>query len=104
MEVDTITSMLDAITNQHWPLAIALCITIVVAILRRFVAVVKDKRKYIPYIILITTILSSVSARMMQGIELDKNVLPFVINGLLEGLMVGLASMGWWSAGVKKVE
>lgn len=104
MEVETITALLNAISDQHWPLVIALGITVVVAIMRRFVSVIKEKRKYIPYVILIITILSSVSTRMMQGIDLGKNVLPFVINGLLEGLVIGLTSMGWWSVGVKKVE
>lgn len=104
-EFDNIVPIFNALSNGHWILAIALIITVIVGVLRKYISYVRNNKKYLPYVILVTSILASTSTRVIQGIELGKgDIIPFLVQGLLEGTLVGLTSMGWWSVGVKKLE
>lgn len=90
----------EAITNQHWPLAVALGVTILVWFVRY---VIKDKIpiKIIPYVMVACTVLSAAAARIIQAVSDNQTWWTAMIQGILEGLTVGLGSMGMWSAGMK---
>jgi hypothetical protein len=91
-----------ALSDRHWPLVVALGVTIIVWFVRY---VVKDKlpAKSIPYILLICTVLSAASARIIQAISDNHTWWIAMIQGLLEGATIGVGSMGMWSAGAKNV-
>jgi len=101
-EVPSIGEFMDAIGNKHWPLVVALGLTIVVWVIRNFV---KDKvpTKYLPYLTLAIAVLSSTSARIIQAISNDVPWWQGLIQGILEGATIGWVAMGQWSSGVKKL-
>lgn len=93
---------LNAVGNQHWPLAVAAGLMLVVWVLRTFV---KDKvpSKYIPWVTLTVAILSETGLRMTQFIEAGQPWWQGLVQGLLEGASIGFMAMGWWSSGGKKL-
>lgn len=94
-------SFFEALSNRHWPLAVAFAVTILVWIVRY---VVKDRipTKVIPYVMLACTVLSTTAARMIQFVGESRPWWQGMIQGVLEGGTIGLGSMGMWSAGAKK--
>jgi hypothetical protein len=92
----------QAITDNHWPLAVALGLTFLIWFLRFFV---KDRvpNKYLPYVVLGIGVLGAVSSRMVQFINNDRPWWQGLIQGFAEGLAVSLPSMGWWSVGLRKL-
>ena len=98
-----ITAFVEALSGQHWPLAIAFGLTIMVWILRNFV---KDRvpTKIIPFIVLGIAVVSAVGAKMIEVITTGSG--PWwqgLIVGLIDGFSVGLPAMGYWSVGLKKL-
>lgn len=94
-------SFMEALGERHWPLAVALGVTILVWVIRY---VIKDKIpvSIIPYVMLACTVLSTGAARIIQAVSENHTWWMAMIQGLLEGATVGLGSMGMWSAGMKK--
>ncbi len=95
-------SFLEALSSQHWPLAVALGVTILVWFVR-YVAKDKIPPKAIPYVMLACAVLSGGAARIIQAVSDNHTWWTAMIQGILEGATVGLGSMGMWSAGAKKV-
>lgn len=93
---------IEALNNRHWPLAVALGVTIVVWFIRY---VISDKipSHIIPYVMLACTVLSSVSCRIIQAVSDNHTWWTAAIQGLLEGATIGFGSMGIWSAGGKAI-
>jgi len=92
----------EALQNKHWPLAIALGVTIIVWFVRY---IFKDKlpKHVIPYAMLACIVLSAVSTRIIQFAGESKPWWQGLVQGLLEGVTVGFSSMGLWSAGGKAI-
>jgi hypothetical protein len=98
---DTI-SFFDAIQNRHWPLVVALGLTILVWVVR-YLLKEKFPSKYVPYVTVVCTVLGAISAGMIYAINSNHAWWHGVINGLLEGLSIALPALGIWSAGVKNI-
>lgn len=90
----------EALENKHWPLVVAIGVTIVVWFIR-YIFKEKLPKKYLPYIMMGCIVLSGAATRIIQFADESKPWWQGMIQGLLEGITVGSASMGLWSAGGK---
>jgi len=92
----------EAIGDKHWPLAVALGLTIVVWFVR-YVLKEKFPGYLVPYVTVGCTVVGAVATGMIQSINADSAWWQGAVNGLLSGLSIALPSLGIWSAGAKKV-
>lgn len=94
--------LFQAIADRHWPLLVAIGLTFVVYFIRG-IAKEKIPTKYLPCIVLGVAVLSAVAARMIDFITRGHTWWFGLIQGVVEGLAIGLPAMGWWSVGVKRI-
>lgn len=88
------TGFMTAITTKHWPLAVAIGVTLAVWIIRM---TSNDwiPRKYIPRVLLGCTVVAAVASRMIQALTSGSSVwYEAMIQGLMEGLSIALPAMG----------
>lgn len=93
----------SALSSRNWPLVVAFGLTFVVYVIR---SVTKDKAvpvKYVPYLTLGLAVFGAVAARIIEFVSSNHTWWHGLIQGVVEGAIVGLSAMGWWSVGVKKV-
>lgn len=100
--VPDVSTFYDAIVNKNWPIVVALGMTIVVWVIR-YVAKDKIPSSIIPYVLIGCTVLSGASARIIYAVTNNQTWWHGMIQGLLEGAMVGWMSMGIYSTGIKKL-
>ena len=96
------SSFLEALSNQHWPLAVAFGVTILVWFVR-YVAKGKISVKAVPYVTLACVVLSGGAARIIQAVNDNHTWWIAMIQGIFEGTTVGLGSMGIWSTAGKNL-
>lgn len=100
--VPDMTNFWQAISDNNWPLVVAIALTFLVYLIRN---ISKDKipKKYLPYLTLGIAVVSSVSTRMTQYISEGMTWWHGLIQGFMEGLIIGLTAMGFWSSGIKNI-
>src|SRR4030042_6311273 len=93
--IPDLTGFWEAIGAQHWPLAVGIGLTVVVWVCRSLV-IKKISKRALPWVSVSVAVVGMVSTRMIQAIG---NNVPWwhgMVEGILEGVTVGLTSLGYW--------
>ena len=98
---DTLT-LLQSIQDRNWPVVISAGFTLIVWIFRNLI---RDRMptQHLPYITLSIAVFTAIAMRTSQQAESGNIWWHGTVQGLVEGITVGLCSMGVWSVGAKRV-
>jgi len=87
-----------ALSERNWPIVVGIGVMVVVWGIRKFISGVP--KKYIPAIVIASSVISGAMTRMVQYATTDKVWWQGLLQGLFEGAMIGFTAMGAWD--VKK--
>lgn len=85
-------------TDNAVVLAIATFLMVVITYIRKFDAVSKLPSKYVPYGSIILSVFVCVTQQTISAIQANHTWWMAALTGLIEGVVVGLAASGSWSA------
>lgn len=84
-----------ALSERNWPIVIGIGVMVVVWIVRKYFFGDVPK-KYIPGIVIVSSVVSGALTRMVQYVTNDKLWWQGLLQGLFEGVMIGFTAMGAW--------
>jgi len=93
--VPDVSGFWAAITAQNWPLAVGIGLTILVWAARKWI-VKKLPKKALPWVTLALAICGTTGTRIIQFNSEGRPWWQGLIQGLLEGSLMGFAAMGMW--------
>jgi hypothetical protein len=95
VDVPVVDQFWTAIVSQNWPLAFGFGLTIVVWIGRRFV-IKKIPKKALPWITLALAVFGTAGTRIIQFSSETRPWWQGLVQGAIEGTLIGLTAMGVW--------
>jgi type II secretory pathway component PulF len=94
-DIPDLSEFFTAISNQHWPLVVGAGLVVLVWALRSFV-IPKIEKNVLPWFTLGLAIVATAATRMTQHINAGGVWWQGMVVGILEGMGIGFAAIGYW--------